>query len=364
MLDHEVCVGNQALRGHKRSIADAALARRRLARVRQGAALVPGDPAGDAVKAVQRALIVLGFSTSTDGSALVDGDYGPGTERGVRQLQTELALAPTGIVGRSTLAALDEAVSACLATLDDDDRTRQRDILDRTVDMSPRELKARYRPAVQAAATGAGLREEVLAAITIVESGGGGNNRPKFEPHHFVALSDLRAAVDGKDAAGMDALTLETLLESIRKMRPRAAENGMRTSIGQTLLDEMAGSRQAAALRQAIAVVQAWTLRDLRELATSWGWGQIMGWHTVRKAFRAEGVTLAGLRSLKPQVQIATLGQAIHAEPAWRRAAEETNRTRDFAHFAAAYNGAPIGSLDNQTYACRMRDAAILYAQA
>jgi hypothetical protein len=363
MLDSDVCVGNQELIGKKRAIADAGRARERLDRVAQGDALVLKDAAGDAVKTLQRGLVILGYSTSFDGSALVDGDYDKGTERGVRQFQLESGLPTTGLLDGATLVALDHAVAAGLAAVDDEDRTCLRDILDRTLDMTPGELKARHRPAIQSAAQTAGVREEVIAAITIVESGGGGNNRPKFEPHHLTALEDLRAAVDGTNAAGIDAQGLAALMSTIRAMPLRAGENGLKSSVGRTLLDAIAGGGSAA-LRVAIAKVQRWTPRDIRELATSWGWGQIMGWHTVEKRFSDASISLASLRSLKPEVQITTLGQAISVEPRWSDAARLTNDTDDFSHFAAAYNGAKIGSDGNKTYADRMAKAAAEYEQS
>ena len=45
-----------------------------------------------AVKAVQRLLIFLGYSTSASGAFQVDGDFGRGTNRGVAQFQVEHAL--------------------------------------------------------------------------------------------------------------------------------------------------------------------------------------------------------------------------------------------------------------------------------
>lgn len=364
MFDGDVCVGNQALKGKNRAVADADLALARLARVGQGEPLRPNDPDSDAVKTIQRGLIVLGYSTFTDGSALVDGKYQQGTERGVRQFQTESALAVTGVVDQTTLVALEQAVSARLAELDQDDGIRQRDILDRTVDMTPAQVKARYQPAVTAAAALSGVKESVLAAIMVVESGGGGNNRPKFEPHHFPSLSDLHAAVAGVDLVGMPLDVLKATVAKIREMPIHAGENGLHSSIGQRLLDEMAGGDVDAPMRQAIATVQTWSFRVRRELSSSWGWGQVMGWHTVRRVFRQGGVALAGIRSLKPEIQIGSLGRAISLESSWRAAAQKSDKTGDFSHFAAAYNGAAIGTPDNDRYAGNMAKAASAYAAA
>ncbi len=82
---------------------------------RGGAAAAPAGPAGgarpvlrrgsrgDAVAALQRALVAAGFQMG------VDGDFGPGTEMGVRAFQRTKGLGDDGIVGPGTWAALDAA---------------------------------------------------------------------------------------------------------------------------------------------------------------------------------------------------------------------------------------------------------------
>ena len=47
-----------------------------------------------AIKAVQRLLIFLGYSTASSGAFLIDGDYGRGTNRGVAQFQFEYKTNP------------------------------------------------------------------------------------------------------------------------------------------------------------------------------------------------------------------------------------------------------------------------------
>lgn len=48
--------------------------------------------AENSVKALQRLLIFLGYSTSSHGSYLIDGDFGPGTNRAIAQFQFEHGL--------------------------------------------------------------------------------------------------------------------------------------------------------------------------------------------------------------------------------------------------------------------------------
>ena len=70
---------------------------------------------GDAVAIVQQALVDLGFSmpiTTHHGGSLADGIFGHETTGVVKQFQTANGLAVDGIVGRKTLAKLDELIIA------------------------------------------------------------------------------------------------------------------------------------------------------------------------------------------------------------------------------------------------------------
>jgi hypothetical protein len=58
---------------------------------------------GELVAAVQTLLILEGYPCGPDGA---DGDFGPNTEAAVREFQDQLGLAPDGIVGPETGAAL------------------------------------------------------------------------------------------------------------------------------------------------------------------------------------------------------------------------------------------------------------------
>ena len=67
--------------------------------------LSPGAT-GAQVKTLQRALAALGFSPGKP-----DGDYGPSTQVAVERFQTSKGLTPDGVVGPTTLAALQKALS-------------------------------------------------------------------------------------------------------------------------------------------------------------------------------------------------------------------------------------------------------------
>jgi hypothetical protein len=68
--------------------------------------LKPGDQ-GAQVKVLQRALARLGYV-----SGAVDGDYGPATQSAVKRFQSAAKLAPDGVLGTKTLAALKQALLA------------------------------------------------------------------------------------------------------------------------------------------------------------------------------------------------------------------------------------------------------------
>jgi len=361
MLEGDVCLGNQMLRRTNPAVADAAGARARLARVAAGVSLAPGDVAVDGVKALQRALIVLGYSTAADGRAVVDGAYDAGTERGVRQFQIEAGLPPSGVLDAPTWAMLAVAVRARLATLDADDRARQRDVLDGALDLSARELCRRHGAVVAAAAAVVGIRDGVFAAIATVASDRGVDNRPRYDAATFAALTELRATLEARHPGALDDAAVVMLVEHVGRMRFPADADGA-AAVARTILPAMAGGEEPASLRQALATARGWTLRRLRELASAWGWGHVAGWRTVRKPFAVAGVTLAGLQSLKPEVQLTTLARALAAEPGWREAAQEADARNDFAPFVARYDGLRPGTPAHAVRVARLAEAAGDYA--
>ncbi len=67
-----------------------------LDRLERGDITLTRRSAGEsAIKAVQRLLVFLGYSTASSGAFLIDGDFGRGTNRGVAQFQFEKALNAT-----------------------------------------------------------------------------------------------------------------------------------------------------------------------------------------------------------------------------------------------------------------------------
>ena len=73
-----------------------------LERLESGDTTLTRHCAGEsAIKAIQRLLVFLGYSTASSGAFLIDGDFGRGTNRGVAQFQFEKSLNPK--VTRSSL---------------------------------------------------------------------------------------------------------------------------------------------------------------------------------------------------------------------------------------------------------------------
>jgi peptidoglycan hydrolase-like protein with peptidoglycan-binding domain len=87
----------------------------RLAQAAEGKPSLKQGEKGEAVAVVQQALIDLGFAmplSTGNGRSLPDGKFGPETARTVSRFQKEQRLAADGIVGRSTLARLDDLIIA------------------------------------------------------------------------------------------------------------------------------------------------------------------------------------------------------------------------------------------------------------
>ena len=73
-----------------------------LDRLERGDTSLTRQSAGEsAIKAVQRLLAFLGYSTASSGAFLIDGDFGRGTNRGVTHFQFEKSLNPK--ITRSSL---------------------------------------------------------------------------------------------------------------------------------------------------------------------------------------------------------------------------------------------------------------------
>ncbi len=174
------------------------------------------------IKAIQRLLIFLGYSTSSNGAFAIDGDFGRGTNRAVAQFQVENRL--TRSIKRNTLcypckwnsakllitcipdarltpATLEKMLNTAIArsqtgqvmTGKFDDAIFHLNALDRRQYLDCRKILARYGEMAEStsrqllAQTGILVRSEWILAIIRQETAG--IIRPRFEQHYLSRLN-------------------------------------------------------------------------------------------------------------------------------------------------------------------------------
>lgn len=172
--------------------------------------------AEEGIRALQRLMMFLGYSTTSSGGFSVDGDFGPGTNRGVAQFQFDHNLNPkitrqalcyecTFQTARRNIVAIPEArldaetvtrmldvaqaaIDANEVTFGDfDDAIFHLDAVDTRRGLSCREIDQRYGDEADAAVErladerGVRMRREWILAIVRQETAG--VVRPRFEQH-------------------------------------------------------------------------------------------------------------------------------------------------------------------------------------
>jgi len=201
-----------------------------LDRILRGDSSLTRDSAGEgAIKAVQRLLIFLGYSTSSSGAFVVDGDFGRGTNRGVAQFRLEHGLLPED--ERNTLCyecsfqtarkriviipdvrldipTLERMAWSAVQAIENNEVTFGRledalfhlNSLDQRRFLSCREIEDRYGVAVDTAV--ATIREELGITIqrewilAIIKQETSGIVRPRFEQHVLSRLHRESPAAD------------------------------------------------------------------------------------------------------------------------------------------------------------------------
>ncbi len=201
-----------------------------LRRLESGDATLTRKSAGEAsIKAVQRLLIFLGYSTSSDGAFLIDGDFGRGTNRAVAQFQLENGLNPNlrrsmlcydctwqtaskNIVAipdtRLTVATLEKMLQTALRMIetrnlmcgDFEEALFHLNGLHRSQFLTCKEILNRYGALVDAAIQG--VRSEQGFAIVpewilaIIKQETGGVVRPRFEQHYLSRFNQQEPQTD------------------------------------------------------------------------------------------------------------------------------------------------------------------------
>lgn len=181
------------------------------------------------IKALQRLLIFLGYSTSSSGSFSIDGDFGRGTNRAVAQFQVENNLNPD--ISRQTLcydckwntartliklipdtqltlATLESMLTVALAKIDTrnimmgqfDDAIFQLNALHKKQFLDCKGILHRYGDMVQNASKQVEQDQGVLVrpewVLSIIRQETSGVIRPRFEQHYLSRLNKKQPTVE------------------------------------------------------------------------------------------------------------------------------------------------------------------------
>lgn len=176
----------------------------------------------NSIRAIQRLLIFLGYSTASRGGFLIDGDFGRGTNRGVAQFQFEYGLNPK--INRNTLCydcswsnahhritnipdtrldiptlekmlavALENIDSKHVACGDFDEAIFQLNGIHRRSFYTCKEIANRYLGAVEKAVEKLqavqGAKVHPIWLLTIMKQETAGVIRPRFEQHYLSRLN-------------------------------------------------------------------------------------------------------------------------------------------------------------------------------
>lgn len=214
----------------------------------------------------------------------VDGDYGPGTARAVRNYQLRIGLVADGIAGAKTLAALNNE--------DTSKMLKQSDI--------------------ERAAKDLGVDVEAVMAVNLVESVGSGfiDHRPAilYERHVFVR----RLIEHGVDQADIDQLI--ATLPNIVNTRPGGYAGG---------------TAEYQKLSTAQRIHHAAGLESC-----SWGAFQIMGYHWQAMGYESVAQFVERMHISEGE-HLDAFARFIKADPALHKAL----KSRKWADFAKRYNG-------------------------
>jgi len=201
-----------------------------LEQFQQGARGITRQSVGEeAIKAVQRMLVFLGYSTSSTGAFAIDGDFGRGTNRAVAQFEFDHGLNPqltrktlcypcTWQTAKSNIVKIPDTrltlktMEAMLRTATDaiaqnrvlcgafEDALFHLDALDRRQLLSCQQIQAKYGSLVKAAVTQVQEEKSVIIqpewVLAIIKQETGGIVRPRFEQHILTRLNNAQGRAD------------------------------------------------------------------------------------------------------------------------------------------------------------------------
>jgi len=204
--------------------------RQDLERFKQGDVALDRKTAGEnTIKAIQRLLIFLGYSTASSGSFSIDGDFGRGTNRAVAQFQFEQGLNPN--IKRSVLGypctfqtarkeitiipdvrldqpTAEKMLEAAILAIENkhvncgsfEEAIFHLNSLQRNAFLTCRKIWERYGPAVQEAVKRIKAEKKVTIhpewILSVIRQETAGVVRPRFEQHIFSKLNRDLADAD------------------------------------------------------------------------------------------------------------------------------------------------------------------------
>jgi hypothetical protein len=200
-----------------------------LARFERGDVTLTRQSVGESsIKAIQRLLIFLGYSTASTGAFLIDGDFGRGTNRAVAQFQFEQGLTRSVTRGdlcyectwqtasqkivaipdaRLTPATLERMLEVAKQMIEDgailcgnlEEAAFHLDALHRRRLLSCAEIKARYGKFVDQAVAGVaieGIEISHVWPLAIIKQETSGIVRPRFEQHLLTRMNKTSRKAD------------------------------------------------------------------------------------------------------------------------------------------------------------------------
>jgi hypothetical protein len=259
-----------------------------LARFERGDLTLTRQSVGEsAIKAIQRLLIFLGYSTASSGAFLIDGDFGRGTNRAVAQFQFEHGLtrqmtrtdlcydctwqtASQKIVAipdaRLTPSTLERMLEVARQMMDDgavlcgnlEEAGFHLDALHRRRLLSCAEIKSRYGSFVdQAIAEVAveGINISHLWPLAIIKQETSGIVRPRFEQHLLTRINRKNKSVELSELRhrSMSMGLGQVLGENYRRVKVGSA----RAMYSSTIAEQVAHIARFLAASSAIADIVA-----------------------------------------------------------------------------------------------------------
>jgi peptidoglycan hydrolase-like protein with peptidoglycan-binding domain len=261
----------------------------------------------DAVKMLQRSLIFLGYANATTQSksvgAVINGKYDQGTQETIKTFQKEVGLPQTGKLDLATSNAIYNSVKSRVQTLPSSATEEFSKVADKSIDKSTF-LKNNYEN-IEKIASKYDIPPDVLYGFIYKESDSGNNNFPRLEKGHLKDLTAVRDRLKENKLNKLDPSCPEDV-KIIDALFNKTAQLNARGSILYSMIPEKPTTVDKLATMKQLANFNDQTLR---ELSTSYGYVQIMGWQTLdvnwqKNTSKTSTELLSEIKSPNPESQI------------------------------------------------------------